>query len=508
MSSLRGAGEHHSAATRAVSAVGQNRWPDPRLTSPAMTSSIELPSSPWLVPPIPLRPLLPICPPTLAQPLPALPSPHRAPQIHPSFALSTHIVPAAYIRSSPHVPRPPPSIMPAPSLGTGKKPIKEEKLRKATEVRNWLLEAREKDADDGAGYKSVLWNCVNRYYRIDSGRGRATGRGLTLFFAHANGFPKEVWEPTIKHLLASSADIIDEVWTWEAVLTGDAALINGEALSSVYDWIDNTRDTINFLTYFIPAYTLPGKALPTHLPRIPSAESDKRAIYGIRTRTIVGIGHSFGGCTNALAAIHNPNLFSSLILIDPVITKPRWPDDPPPPRSYTGQLSLSALSRRDGWSSRSEALALFQRNPFFASWDPSVLRVYVECGLYRSLSQPAIRLKMPPIYESVIFDSERTSAEVFAHMSRLDRRIKLRWIVPGIDNPEEMGPPGSIQQRVWLRPVNSTNVKIPNAGHLIPHEKPKELADDITNFLRETYPTASFRNVLRGPYSRELRAKL
>ena len=155
---------------------------------------------------------------------------------------------------------------------------------------------------------------------------------------------------------------------------------------------------------------------------------------------------------SALAAIHKPNLFSSLILIDPVITKPRWPDDPPPPRSYTGQLSLSALSRRDGWSSRylsayslstfltsrrSEALALFQRNPFFASWDPSVLRVYVECGLYRSLSQPAIRLKMPPIYESVIFDSERTSAEVFAHMSRLDRRIKLRWIVPGIDNPEE-----------------------------------------------------------------------
>ena len=172
--------------------MGQNRWPDPRLTSPAMTSSIELPSSPWLVPPIPLRPLLPICPPTLAQPLPALPSPHRAPQIHPSFALSTHIVPAAYIRSSPHVPRPPPSIMPAPSLGTGKKPTKEEKLRKATEVRNWLLEARENDADDGAGYKSVLWNCVNRYYRIDSGRGRATGRGLTLFFAHANGFPKEV----------------------------------------------------------------------------------------------------------------------------------------------------------------------------------------------------------------------------------------------------------------------------------------------------------------------------
>ena len=60
---------------------------------------------------------------------------------------------------------------------------------------------------------------------------------------------------------------------------------------------------------------------------------------------------------------------------DPVITKLRWLDDPPLPKSYTGQLLLSALSCRDGWSSRylsaysfstfltsrrSEALTLFQ----------------------------------------------------------------------------------------------------------------------------------------------------
>ena len=57
--------------------------------------------------------------------------------------------------------------------------------------------------------------------------------------------------------------------------------------------------------------------------------------------------------------------------------------------------------------------------------------------------------------------------------------------MPGVDNPQEyvdldlaklptdprvtcrMGPPGSIQQRVWLRPANSSNVKVPNAGHLV-----------------------------------------
>ena len=44
---------------------------------------------------------------------------------------------------------------------------------------------------------------------------------------------------------------------------------------------------------------------------------------------------------------------------------------------------------------------------------------------------------MSLIYESVVFDAERTSAEVFANMSKLDRKVKLRWIVPGVDNPEE-----------------------------------------------------------------------
>ena len=44
---------------------------------------------------------------------------------------------------------------------------------------------------------------------------------------------------------------------------------------------------------------------------------------------------------------------------------------------------------------------------------------------------------MSPIYESVMFDVEHTSAEVSANMSKLDRKVKLRWIVPSVDNPEE-----------------------------------------------------------------------
>ena len=40
------------------------------------------------------------------------------------------------------------------------------------------------------GYPLVLWNCVNRYVKKDLDLSNKTG--VTLFFAHANGFPKEV----------------------------------------------------------------------------------------------------------------------------------------------------------------------------------------------------------------------------------------------------------------------------------------------------------------------------
>src|SRR6266550_4433818 len=53
---------------------------------------------------------------------------------------------------------------------------------------------------------------------------------------------------------------------------------------------------------------------------------------------------------SALVALYNPHLFSSLILVDPVITIPQWPGTPVPRFSHL--LSLSALPRRNGWSSR------------------------------------------------------------------------------------------------------------------------------------------------------------
>lgn len=66
------------------------------------------------------------------------------------------------------------------------------------EVVQTIIEAREKQWNGelgGAPSRTQLWCCVNRYVRRDvkpNNKGTARGKPLTLFFAHANGFPKEV----------------------------------------------------------------------------------------------------------------------------------------------------------------------------------------------------------------------------------------------------------------------------------------------------------------------------
>ena len=135
----------------------------------------------WL--PITTRPLLPVFPPS--DPLitrPILPSPPRQSAFDAPYTLTTHVFPAAYLRTTAHVPVP----SPPPENAT-----KAERLKFFTKTRQELTDLR--TTIEPQGVPQVLWNCVNRYVRADlDGNKRTSTKGVTLFCAHANGFPKEV----------------------------------------------------------------------------------------------------------------------------------------------------------------------------------------------------------------------------------------------------------------------------------------------------------------------------
>ena len=83
---------------------------------------------------------------------------------------------------------------------------------------------------------------------------------------------------------------------------------------------------------------------------------------------------------------------------------------------------------------REEAFRLFQQNPFFSSWHPSVLKIYTEHGI-TPVPPPrgGVKLKMSAIQEAICFDDNKTADEVWELIEGLDERIELRWVVPGRD---------------------------------------------------------------------------
>ncbi|KAH8827509.1 Alpha/beta hydrolase family-domain-containing protein [Flagelloscypha sp. PMI_526] len=382
------------------------------------------------------------------------------------FRHSSHIVPACFLRSSPPHPLPEQS----PSGLT-----REEQSKRNDELYDILLNTRIAQNKTRAlyqpgqpvhGYRRVLWNCVDRFVRVSGG-----SDGVTLILLHATGFSKEMWEPFL-HFFLRSPEVrarVGEIWSFEAVHHGSSAVINSAVLESVglSLWEDESRDMVQFLTHYLPSQWS-DLELPTVLSPISFSEKQRRVADGLpKNRRVIAITHSRAGCTSALAAFHFPKLFSSLLLTDPSIYRPRIPDV----YGLLGVLMKSALIRRGTWSCREDAIAQFSRSPLFQLWHPSSLQNYLNHGLYAS-ADGKVHLKTSPLQECIAYSDIEVAYIVWTLLPSLDKDIKLCYVMP--DEPSFGLDAVMSQELVWLRPENCSNIKMAGAGHLIPQEKPEE----------------------------------
>lgn len=67
-------------------------------------------------------------------------------------------------------------------------------------------------------------------------------------------------------------------------------------MPSTVDWQDNCRDMLQFLLHYLPPRAS-ALDLPVHLPQLPDSVAQGRKAHGFAERTIIGIGHSYGGAT-------------------------------------------------------------------------------------------------------------------------------------------------------------------------------------------------------------------
>ena len=161
----------------------------------------------------------------------------------------------------------------------------------------------------------------------------------TLHFAHANGFPPTVYRQFLE-LLTEQYHVIafHQRPIWDSNLPD--AETNG--------WHENSADLIQFL--------------------------DQQ-----NARGIIGVGHSMGGVSTFYAALERPDLFSRLILIDPVFLPPAFLEKT---RSSDDGLAFNpmyqaAMKRRNQWTSREEAWERFRGKKTFGRFSDTILWDYV-----------------------------------------------------------------------------------------------------------------------------------
>lgn len=176
---------------------------------------------------------------------------------------------------------------------------------------------------------------------------------VTIIGAHANGFPKELYEPLWEDLLARSKRHnfrIRSIWIADMAHQGQSSVENELLLGNDPGWFDHSRDLLHMIN-------LKRNEMP---------------------RPIVGIGHSCGGAQLVHISLWNPRLFSSLVLIDPVIQQRSAEIDP---NSIKPNLAQLSTFRREIWPSRKEAAESFARSKFYQGWDKRVLDRWVQYGL-------------------------------------------------------------------------------------------------------------------------------
>lgn len=203
-----------------------------------------------------------------------------------------------------------------------------------------------------AGDDSDLLHLSVKQYRPLDNPNPQTG-DLTIIGAHANGFPKELYEPMFDDLISQSKKHnfrIRSIWIADMAHQGHSSVLNERLLGNDPSWFDHSRDLM-------------------HLINVKREEMPQ---------PIVGIGHSCGGAQLVHMSLWNPRLFASLILIDPVIQQRSAEIDLKDTRPSIAQLSTF---RREIWPSRKEAADSFTKSKFYQSWDKRVLDRWVQYGL-------------------------------------------------------------------------------------------------------------------------------
>lgn len=191
---------------------------------------------------------------------------------------------------------------------------------------------------------------------------------------------------------------------------------------------------------------------------------------------LISVGHSMGSAAILIAAAKRPELFKSIVLIEPVLV----------PRRFLFALRLfgrfaknkiplvkKTLTRVDCWSDRQEAFDHFRPKHVFKDISDEVMWDYIQHGIYQS-EDGTFRLAYSKEWEARCYTTVHS-------LWNLLPLITVPVLAIRGQSSDTIFPAAWAKWQSML--PHHEFIEIEDAGHLVPFEKPGLLVEEIQSWL-------------------------
>ena len=196
-------------------------------------------------------------------------------------------------------------------------------------------------------------------------------------------------------------------------------------------------------------------------------------------KNVIGLGHSMGAIAMYLAAIKRPDLFSKLVMIDPVILPekitrinkyvPFWI------KKKLIPIIKIASNRRDRWPDKEAVTTHLRSKKVFQRWANDVWDDFLEYGIKNIGSE--LTLVYPKEWERRVYGSA-------PHLWPLLHKSPCPITIIRAEFSDVLTP--STWERVKKCMPHAQLKVMKGVGHLMPFEKPNELGAIIKDVLKES----------------------
>ncbi|MCP4142181.1 MAG: alpha/beta hydrolase [Chloroflexi bacterium] len=266
-------------------------------------------------------------------------------------------------------------------------------------------------------------------------------KGHPLLFAHANGYPPDCYTPLFDLLSDYQINAIRQRPLWD----------NAQA-DKIKDWHPLSDDLLRFMD---------------------EQKLDKP----------IAIGHSMGGIAILRAALREPERFSRVILLDPVLFPPYFI------RLYkiiralnlahkTHPLVPAAQRRRRVFNNREMMIRGYRKKRVFRYFSDKALQAYVN-GITCPLDDGRYQLCYSAEWEVQIYvTGVWRDMELWQNLPNLTPPL---LIIRGAETDTFYE---SAAKLVKKKLSSAKILTIPKSTHLLPLEEPEAVANEIRNFIK------------------------